>query len=235
MYIWILLASIMVALSFFNVTPRADKDNAVSEIRTSIIVQRFKAEHLALTKTLECEMIYNNASYSSPTSINTNFDVGYTSFRKNLPVGYDLNVGGITIYHKLVCMTLQIVDENARVQPSCAGSPGRYAISFAQIPDRWITKDAGNTVPLPALVNFLAKEKRIGDNYGWVKCNVGECMLVGKNAAQTVPETIPANSPIWSDSQFANLCRTGKPCLFAYKKLTLADNGNQCQKAMQHH
>lgn len=58
MYIWILLATIMVALSFFNVSPRSDKDHALNEVRAATVTNRFKIEHAAMLKTMECEIIY---------------------------------------------------------------------------------------------------------------------------------------------------------------------------------
>ena len=48
MYIWILLATIMVAFSFYNISPRADKENYINEAKTSIIVNRFKMAHAFL-------------------------------------------------------------------------------------------------------------------------------------------------------------------------------------------
>lgn len=58
MYIWILLATIMVAMTFFNVSPRVDKEHALNEIRAATVTNRFKAEHEAMLKTMECEIMY---------------------------------------------------------------------------------------------------------------------------------------------------------------------------------
>ena len=68
MYIWILLATIMVALSFLNLSPRADKDNTINEIKAAIVVNHIKAEHYAMLKTMECEFLMNN--YSTPSDSN---------------------------------------------------------------------------------------------------------------------------------------------------------------------
>ena len=58
MYIWILLATIMVALSFFNVSPRADKEHALNDIKAATVVNRFKAEHAAMLKNFNCEILF---------------------------------------------------------------------------------------------------------------------------------------------------------------------------------
>lgn len=70
MYIWILLATIMVALSFYNVSPRADKDHALNEVRAATVSNRFKIEHKAMLKTMECEIMYqrNDGCWDSVSS-----------------------------------------------------------------------------------------------------------------------------------------------------------------------
>lgn len=106
MYIWILLATIMVALSFFNLAPRTDKEHALNEIKAATVVNRFKAEHSARLHTLECEIVYNRNSQSSsgaagwdgadgnirrsasgPVEV-TDYEPVYTSLKSYLPVGY---------------------------------------------------------------------------------------------------------------------------------------------------
>lgn len=69
MYIWILLAAIMVAMSFFNVSPRADKDHVINEIRAAKISNSFKVEHVAVLKTMECEIMKH---MNSPTNVRLN-------------------------------------------------------------------------------------------------------------------------------------------------------------------
>ncbi len=107
MYIWILLATIMVALSFFNVAPRADKEHALNEIKAATVVNRFKAEHVAMLRNIECEIIlrrndqyWDGADDTNPTSASgpvrvtnsTSFIAeglkAYTKFEDHLPVGY---------------------------------------------------------------------------------------------------------------------------------------------------
>lgn len=118
MYIWILLATIMVALSFFNVSPRADKEHALNDIKAATVVNRFKAEHEAMLKNFNCEILFrmNTADQSSVkwdgTSDDQNYrtsatgavdisafnpaavDSGavrklwYTDFKDHLPLGY---------------------------------------------------------------------------------------------------------------------------------------------------
>lgn len=51
------MAAIMVAMSFFNVSPRPDKDHVLNEIRAATISNSFKVEHVAVLKTMECEIM----------------------------------------------------------------------------------------------------------------------------------------------------------------------------------
>ena len=133
MYIWILLATIMVAFSFYNVAPRADKEHALNEVRAATIVNRFNAEHVAMLRTIECEVIRgtdNNdwdeiQGASSPVDVtaynpnaagsssDTKFD--YTEFADHLPIGYAGGKAGYSnehIKHFVYCLKGDIENEN---------------------------------------------------------------------------------------------------------------------------
>ena len=84
MYIWILLATIMVALSFFNVSPRADKEHALNDIKAATVVNRFKAEHAAMLKTFNCEFLFRQPNPDWDPFIS--FDVGRTSNTKAVDI-----------------------------------------------------------------------------------------------------------------------------------------------------
>lgn len=57
MYIWILLATIMIGLNFFNLSVRPDKEGSYTEVKASSIVTRFKLENMALVRFLQCETL----------------------------------------------------------------------------------------------------------------------------------------------------------------------------------
>jgi hypothetical protein len=255
MYIWILLATIMVALSFYNISPRADKESAVSEIKSAILVERLKAEHTAAYRTLECEMLFYRAKYgvagNKAVTISSDLDVGYTTFKDNLPMGYDINVGDSddnawTVTNKLFCLDNPVYSGSAgkgkaKVMENCIRSTERYVVSFIQIPDRWLSKteEQGKEQkrqPIPAFVNYLAKEDKVGDHYGWVTCESStSCKLEGRNAPQRAEEQVDGDSPFWDDADFKTTCRSGKTCLFAYKRMPNTDiNGHCNQMAKQY-
>ncbi|MBR1825714.1 MAG: hypothetical protein IJ770_03915 [Alphaproteobacteria bacterium] len=90
MYIWILLATIMVAMTFFNVSPRVDKEHALNEIRAATVTNRFKAEHEAMLKTMECEIMYNRNNGCWDTE---NRGMGCTSSTPRQSANGPVNVG----------------------------------------------------------------------------------------------------------------------------------------------
>ena len=101
MYIWILLATIMIGLSFFNLSPRPDKENAYTEVKASTAVTRFKLENMAMTRFMQCEVLLglhtnNWDSDKSPFQVTMDSSFQYTvngesitvTPQDSLPIGY---------------------------------------------------------------------------------------------------------------------------------------------------
>lgn len=206
MYIWILLATIMVALSFFNVSPRADKENAVNEVKASLIINRFRAEHLAMARTMDCEIIrrLNNTGwrdvdtenpYDKVSIIPKNIALPYTRYECNLPMGYEQNSAILNVHHMIICTNkkLEDPDQEGNLPQHCSSARYRYMVSYAAIPSRWLSKDQsdldnyGVSRPLPLLVSLMSKATSYGCIYGWADCSENssgkvECDLRGYNA-----------------------------------------------------
>ena len=227
MYIWILLATIMVALSFFNVAPRSDKEHALNEIKAATVVNRFKAEHSARLHALECEIIYNKSSQpesggegwdgeetglrrsaSGPVDVSS-YVPAYTTFVSYLPVGYAIgnnrkdgsgtNYSTSGMKHFIYCLAENAEEEvsdtalDEEVFIACNAQydertknlgERRYLVSFAPIPDRWVSKD-GTKTPIPAFVNLLAKTGDKSATFGWLEWVNGGFKLHGVGAAAT--------------------------------------------------
>jgi hypothetical protein len=225
MYIWILLATIMVTFAFYNVAPRADKEHALNEIKAATIVNRFKAEHSARLHTMECEILYNqnskdknsvkqwngttsfedgsglvSTSLSSQgpvdvTGYEPDYGEGSSLYKSNLPVGYlngDSSRSNAT-HSYIYCLRYYIYqDSETEAQKEKEKDPNinldeykkgfvdcnaegieeigkkRYFVSFAKIPDRWVSKD-GSFTPLPTFVNLLAKASDKTLSFGWTE------------------------------------------------------------------
>lgn len=238
MYIWILLASIMVALSFFNLHPRADQENAFSEIKVATLTRRFRIEHLAFTHAFECEAIYNRGNYTREYKVTTNFNVGYTSFKDNLPIGYSLpddpEKVGLPV-HYVICLNNRGFSEDGKLVSSekCSGR-NIYGVSFQRIPDRWISKqqdeDTKLYMPLPAFTSFLGTELVGMHNTGWVYCESDtKCHFSGKSGIsaryrekELHIEKVTLPPDLLKNSAFREECRY-QPCLFAYDRIRNVD------------
>lgn len=214
MYIWILLATIMVALSFLNTSPREDKAGVFTEIKAATVVNRFRAEHLAFYRGTECEMIYNwnSGNYDTPyecTKGNNCLD----KMEDNLPLGYDMNNIVTESTHAIYCFDDNMQNgANVKECSSEEGSKNKYAISFAKIPERWYSKTETEVTitegessrkvkmvaPTPNFTNYLAKELSGVKNMGWMWCegtgSTAKCHLVGRTAIQIVYEKNPQNA-----------------------------------------
>ncbi len=235
MYIWILLATIMVAFSFYNISPRADKENYINEAKTSIIVNRFKMEHSAFTGTMRCEIVNNTSNGNwrdlctteDGCPIQSDVDFGYTAFAQNLPIGYSIDESVLKVNHFVYPLNKKIDEtDQAVVIGSTAGR--YYGVSFAKIPERWVRKD--EIAPIPMLNNFLSKNSDFGTIYGWADCEDDTCKLVGIGTKRKEGVIIP-NSVIWANTTFNEECKlSGVPCFFAYTELRRSDIGRYCEE-----
>ena len=260
MYIWIFLATIMVALSFFNLSVRRDRDNAFSEIKAANVVNRFKAEHNAAARTMECEVALklNNqnwrqtGSYSAITLTDDILNgIGYTSMQSNLPIGYQ-SKETFEVNHAIFCLSKRIdMADNSFV--NCNSSNFIYVVSFSKIPENWLTKNSAEgekPTPLPAFKNLLAKGTSLRNPYGWTECSKSEegtvsCLMFGVGAKnvmydeendKTLIAMLPYESLVWQYADFAddNAC-AGTPCLFSYQLMRKVDLDDHCQRLVDAH
>ena len=122
MYIWILLATIMVALSFFNTSPREDKASVFTEIKASTFINRFRAEHIAYFRTMECEIILNpthslDDSKAVIEAASADY-VNYTSVQKNLPIGYRMIYIALMMTCAVIRLIMTLILKTACTQPT---------------------------------------------------------------------------------------------------------------------
>lgn len=265
MYIWILLATIMVALSFFNLSPRPDKDRSVNEIKAATVVNRFKAEHVAMSRYMECEIVkqtnnsdwdgsggMRNSADPSKCPIEVSFDgehtspnLAYTKLECYLPIGYE-HSSALQIKHFIYCVDDKAEADGDRSFVACDKTRNRYLVSYAQIPDRWLSKEniegGKYRTPAPLFMTFVSKATSAGSTYGWTDCVGDSCTLRGyssragkherdENNVDVYEHTLLSSSSIlWSTAKTD--CRA-HPCLFAYSHLPVADVANHCYRLMQ--
>ena len=201
MYIWILLATIMVALSFFNLSPRADKESVFTETKAASLVNRFRIEHSAFSRVAECKMVNSISQTQTMIVFPENEQDAYVWANKALPIGYTPANDLLTnSYHYIFCLNSELTDSvSPEIAETCVQSnPNtgadvifRYSISIAKIPERWYLKEEINSEVdaelatrdvLPVLSNAMAKLFVKGSVLGILSCNDdGECNFKGSN------------------------------------------------------
>lgn len=257
MYIWILLATIMIALSFFNLSPRADKEGVFTEVKALSLINRFKIEHTAFSRVAECKLL-NSTSSDGPTSkFNPENGVDKHIWEKEaLPIGYKTRDDWpVTHYH--YCLTDDVeLGGSPALATNCVNASThpvyRYAVSFAQIPERWLSKDKGDIIPV--LGNALAKQYVKGSILGIATCAVNDentginsCTFQGtasyiknlqdQEGQQTATEQKRGflsfdgsggfYQSLFANSDFKNNC--GGSCFFAIHKLSNKDVDKHCE------
>ena len=262
MYIWILLATIMVALTFFNLSPRADKDYALNEIKAATVVNRFRIEHKAMIKTIECEIMKdantsnwdaNRKSATGPVTLTHSLSLPYTKFKCHLPVGYTENSDVVNSHHQVFCLKYPVSENHSdNTYVACDKTDthySRYLVSYAPVPDRWVSKtDTGK--PLPLFASFLSKQTSSGTVYGWTDCDDDGCVLRGLSSygGKLVFKDATGDQGTYKKQYFEHLL-LGKdamfwkssdfqstcktrPCLFTYEVPAVAETAYHCTNLM---
>lgn len=250
MYIWILLATIMVALSFFNLSPRADKDGTFEEIKSATVVNRFMIEHRAFSDVAECKLLTNSGTHiNAITNFNTdesNTD-GWLYKNKALPIGY-ISGADLTTHHYTYCLSGDVTKGLApAIAPNCSNSGAnpvfRYGVSFATIPDKWIAKDSGE--PLPVLSNALSKQYLKNSIIGILECGaapISSCSF-SESKAYVVQDQEGHNqsgfmnfsnnsgfyASLFNNADFVDNC-AGASCFFAIRRFTIKDRNDRCKR-----
>jgi hypothetical protein len=220
-------------------------------------------ENLAVTRYLQCDTILrlhtNNWDASYPPYFvdikqadpfdfkNAYEEVNYPSLQEVLPIGYKANDTALSAKHYVYCMDRQLEAAGAQILDKCRFGSVQYPtyiISFAQIPDRWLSKDGSNT-PLPAFVQFLSDKAHFGGIAGYTECDADyTCKLKGGGArhivaniddATKISEGVSVNlidrdSIVWRNTEFRNLCGQNKPCMFMYRMMPTTDEKSYCRK-----
>ena len=181
MYIWILLATIMIALSFFNLSPRPDKESVFTETKALTEITRFRLEHYAFARAAECKMINSVLDKVITEFPESNNDVDLKNWKDNLPIGYALNEADIDGQHIIYCLKGELEHGGSpKLAQTCLNTTEnpafRYAVSFRPVPDRWITKNSGD--PIPSLLKAMSKQYVKGTIMGITDCAIGSSEYV---------------------------------------------------------
>lgn len=122
MYLWVVIATFMVALLSFNLSIRPDADRAYMEIKAQTVVTKFRAQHNAFKRYIESKRLSKtqvayNANHNLTDTIAYHSGVGYNDnaftgtnrsdilndlaeFKKFLPYGFERDA---SIYSEVFC------------------------------------------------------------------------------------------------------------------------------------
>lgn len=256
MYIWILLATIMIALSFFNLSPRADKESVFTETKAASLVNRFRIEHSAFSRVAECKMVNSISTSDKMIKFPANEQDAYIWENKALPIGYTPSTS-LNSSHYIFCLDNELTNGGSpQFADSCVSETNlvfRYSVSFAPLPERWYLKEEQEDgegeagIVMPILSNAMSKLFVKGSVLGILSCNEeDECSFRGSNAyekklnqgnrkltglsfkkGEEVSENPDFYTTLFANTDFINSCLG--VCLFAVHKLSNKDVDNHCK------
>lgn len=195
MYLWIVIATFMVALISYNLSVRPDVDRAYMETRASTIITKFRVQHNAFKEyiasfklskdSVDSAVPYSSGltytggelltekSYGNPTDIQLDAE----KVEKRMPYGFEPYPD---TFSKVFCFRIISYDMDQDYEQTCeqvsagdvrccADSMSRvYVISWQKIPSRWIGSDGK---PISDMRAALSKSEGYGYAIGYIVNN----------------------------------------------------------------
>ncbi len=188
MYLWVVIATFMVALLSYNLSVRPDIDRTYMETKAQTVITKFKAQHYALRAYIDSQKIrkaiYRQpedpqyVSYSSGFGYNNGKIIGDdklspTVVSNYLPIGYETRTD---IYSKVFCFRMKTYQEDIDYDKTCAqetlddkccSAEDTYVfvVSWEPISSRWLNK---NGEPISDMRAAIAKSEGYGGHFGYV-------------------------------------------------------------------
>ena len=190
MYLWIVIATFMVALISFNLSVRPDADRAYMETRASAIITKFRIQHNAFkdyvyslrlpkdsaesTVVYTSGLAYKNGTLSAGTyGTNGGAQLNAKDVEDYMPVGFEPTPN---IYSKVFCFKMasyeidqdyaQTCEQETGKQFCCADSLSfNYIVSWQKIPTRWMGQ---NGKPISDMMTALSNAEGYGQSIGYI-------------------------------------------------------------------
>lgn len=187
MYLWVLIATFMVALLSYNLSVRPDADRAYMETKAQTIVAKFKAQHnafrlyidsLKIKQDEERETVdyvsdlgYNNGKLIYHHEEVSDSDLSASDVAKYQPFGYHPQSD---VYSKVYCMVerddeIQTCEEYYHDDTCCAFPEVTvYVVSWQSLPSRWVNKSDDDVyIPTSDMMSVISKIDGFGDRFGY--------------------------------------------------------------------
>lgn len=182
MYIWVLLATFMVAIYSFNLSHRADMKDLVVEPQIEPSISRMMVMHGAAEKFLDdngpnvdkptdpIKYFPGDIPFSKEVTISgSKVDVGLKGY---LPFGFTDDIANGKTKTMIYCLNKQGTAEGPlcnNTTNSCCNRPDTvpYLVTFSCVPKRW--QNTGNGNPSPYFIKVFNKIATIAYNMGYVE------------------------------------------------------------------
>jgi len=198
MYLWVLLATFMVALLSFNISVRPDADRQYTEAKAQTIITKFRVQHNAFKDYIASKRLtvyrlsegettvdyrsgvtYNGGDISGPTNANLNGD----DVKSYLPFGFEPDS---ETFSKVYCFVDNDTNEannypttcenDSAIQTSpdtCCAEEGVavYVVSWRKIPSRWVARGGDDDKPerpVSDMLSVISKAEGYGYSFGYI-------------------------------------------------------------------
>lgn len=201
MYLWVIIATFIVAIYSYGLSVRPDMDRIYEETKAETFLTRFKVQHNAVRNFLVMQLkdgkqkseekeipyipCYHPGEYYTANGKNiqkythtgdavssVDESCDFGAIKNYLPVGYEPHGG---ILSKVFCFKdgnhQQTCSDDATAQSCCTDEA--YIVSYTQVPSRWYNKVQKH--PSTDMMAAMAKSEGYGQVFGYViKFNDGQ-------------------------------------------------------------
>lgn len=228
MYIWVLLATFMVALYSFNLSHRSDMKDIVLEPQVEPAIARLMVIHEAAEKYIRD----NGPNPEKPTRPITYFpgEIPFTDVQGGkelglkgyLPYGFNDDIAEGITQTMIYCLNKQGTAEGPgcnNTAVSCCEKPDviPYLVTFRCVPKKWQNTKTGG--PSPYFIKVFRKMANTAYELGYTEILSDEDKNSDENVFKTevglrnanvslisIPKFILNNNVSWSEDTFAEVC-----------------------------
>ncbi len=225
MYIWVVLATFIVALAAFNLPVRPDMRNVYVSPQAEAVITKLYLQHKA-AKAAVLDSVETNGVYM-------NGEVEVSSIRNFLPLGFELSDDYESLdvternHSYLYCLDKSSPDLSVE-SPQCNGDFVPYLISYGCVPTKWRNVHNGkpNNDLIAAMYNVLGH----GGQFGYsqeIEPVQSDKNILGSSMGINIRDKMWLSIPQFIISQdkggnsFYNVCGDGGECDYCLVYMTI--------------
>lgn len=230
MYIWVVLATFIVALAAFNLPIRPDMRNVYVSPQAEAVVTKLYLQHKAAEDFVAADA-QTRGTYVMGELLPDDLSI-------YLPMGFELSADADTPVTEQNISFLYCLDKNspnlAVSSPQCNGDYTPYLISYGCIPERW--KNIHNGKPNNDLIEALHNIMGYGGHVGYAEELTpvpSEQNLLGSSMGINIRDKMWLSIPQYiissnaGEHSFYNVCGDAKQCGTCLVYMTVLNAGVQ--------